>query len=372
MTFNPFQTPTVIDDAGVQHVLYNPTNPSGIAEPAVRDLALKAMERSVERNPKPTSTSVPAVISTVVVVGGSFFFTSPAARPWFFLAVIPVTFLLNRWLMPRAIWFETREDTLAAFLENGHCPCCAYAIGNLEREPHALLACPECGAAWKEARVGAISTVSAGMTARADSWSAMPTVKDRRGILRRLADLRIVAMKDGTFAQLAAAAAKRTRWPRIWSIVLLTGGSVALAALCVLPGMGLRALFASLGTAAPTPQPADAVINAICIAMIMWMYATWAIRLWRGYSGVAKDRVRSVILESRRCPSCLHAVTWDGRSIETTCAGCGAVWSLADVETLPEEFNERTQPRNDDHGVRPAIQTRNHSSYRFCSSCERS
>lgn len=330
-----FQTPSVVDDAGVRRPVLDPNDPR-VTDPGAGDLLMRAMDRTYQvglHAKAHASTSVPASLGIVVFIGGSLVAQYSGLPPSTGFAMFIPLLLVNPWLSRRFQHFETRAAVVEEFLKGGRCPCCGEAIAS-DLGENGLRRCPKCASAWQASRVGPLAILPAGM-ATASRWHAMPTIKDSRDEWRRLADTTAVAAKDVMFRPLAEEIRRRTLFARIAGVLGLCSLFAVIVALILLPQLGVQTFLSIPGAPVKAPTIVDWLGMACLFMFFGWMVARVSASIWRGATSLTKSRTASVILEDGRCPSCLTTLAWNGKTTAAPCPRCLAVWSLTEAKALP-------------------------------------
>lgn len=348
----PILIPRILDDAGVEHELFDPH--SADQDPTVVDLSLRILEE--HRRPKGWNSRVSSVEMIGPFAGAFGLMIAQSAGVLTGLGSLGAPLALfpglmaGRWLTWRAVRAECAELTRTTLMAFGRCPACAYAIGDLERDASGLIRCPECRAAWKAERLGPVSSPPPGAAA-ASRWSwmdLMPTVTDRAGRLRRLADPAAAAARRPELDGLAARVRAATRVRRWSGLALYLAAPFVLFAIPLSMQWGMAA--APAWAAGGPPPGLGALMGAgswnglfatVAFAVTLFMGARLGWREFRGRGGLSASMTRRMALGDGRCPACLERMfDADSRGIEIAprCGACGAVWSLTDVPLLPNRL----------------------------------
>lgn len=341
----PILIPRVLDDTGVEHELFDPHDTD--QDPAVVDLSLRILEE--HRRPKGWN----ARGSSVEMIGpiASFFGLMIAQGTGVLtglgslgapLAMFP-GLLAGRWLTWRVTRAECADLTRTTLMAFGRCPACAYTIGDLERDASGLIRCPECRAAWKAERLGPVSappSAAASASGRL-GLELMPTVTDRAGALRRLANPFAAAVGRPELGTLAVRVRRETRARRWAGFALFLAAPFVLFAILLSMQWGMAAAPVwAAGGALPGPGAAtgtgtwNGLFTMFAFAFALFVCGRLAWRELRGRGGLSASVTRRTVLAEGRCPACLDRIfdpSARGGEMAPRCRACGGVWSLSDV-----------------------------------------
>jgi len=117
---------------------------SGWSDPAIRGPGVFSLRLKLRR------THVMAILLWILVVVLAGFLTAILRLPGFTVPVVSglagVAFAIRQQQATRGKIAEMTRHTL---LDEGYCPCCAYALADLPSEADGCVVCPECDSAWK-------------------------------------------------------------------------------------------------------------------------------------------------------------------------------------------------------------------------------
>jgi hypothetical protein len=249
--------------------------------------------------------------------------------PGVLLGVPGVHFAVRRSIARRA------DQLSRLMLEEGLCPSCGYNFHGLDR-PAERFHCPECGAAWKSARVLRTLPIDESHTGsplaaafRQTADIATKGYEDDRGVRVPMADPRLRNARrraaGGAPAHAVSTAAARRDLARIGRVT-----RALVAGVCVLVAIGFLAATLSLGArsrAAGLPvTPGSLFILVGPVAMLIL-----AASVWFGKGAYTPRRVRQTLLAHRLCASCaapLGHLALDPADGCIVCETCRAAWRL--------------------------------------------
>lgn len=339
----PTNQPT--DDRGRPVILNAVTRGGDVAareDPQLADLRMRA---HVSAAPKRSVLRLAAFGAAFGLLAGSGAFLSRwlgASLPaWVVPGVMSAGMLGYFGYRNRRAVRRIAPAIIDTYLFEGRCPGCGYVLDGSQTESDDCRVCPECGAAWKAARVG-----TSGRTPEAireyrrrlfnpstrERW--LPGV--RMPMLTRDARDRAVSITNPRLRRLDQATADRIGPSRVEEIRRSIGwrhrGRGLLLTLCMLPGLALfvRMLF--------KPRPVGGTLITTFISMGTFLFCAamalllggFVVSLLFGDNGLSAKRVIREFTGRGLCPQCLSNL--DTASAEAdgtaTCATCDAAWRI--------------------------------------------
>lgn len=220
---------------------------------------------------------------------------------------------------------------VATMLAEGRCASCAYVLAGLGAAEDGLVGCPECGARWREDRVGEAPPTLAAATSTSGvielgHWPGVglarrnrnPVILDAEGRILRLADLRLAARRDPEVARLRRSIMVQTRPIRF-----------TLCAVCLALGGFYCWIALQVRSSVPIGMVPRAMVIVLPLALVAFgAMAIWqVVRLVRGQTRFIRKSAIAHLMAARRCPACVGTLEPDARGRERLrCTACRSVW----------------------------------------------
>jgi hypothetical protein len=227
---------------------------------------------------------------------------------------------LSGWILARAInWslsrsMRSRVTLLAdAFLAARWCPCCGYPLAGREAQGSDLVACSECGAAWRSERLGAIVVPTGAPRARTAF----------RAFLHASANARRISHDDGGRPFVPVPAMHP-------SVALKLPGTEAISSARTWIDLPLALALVALAAAALVlfiawmNEAIAAVVAGVGIALCVGGGAT----VIPFGTNLARRAERHALIRRRVCPACRQRLRRSGTTMR--CRACDAQWSRAE------------------------------------------
>lgn len=320
----------ITDDAGKRIKILDP---AGMSEwPAKGDERIAALLLRIRRTMSVSSgwESLATIIVAVVVIVGYWLSRSLVVRLMpalggfgYFVCIIVIAMLVQRVLW-RSRLQSAAKAVAGLILDEGLCPTCGYnfaGMGIEHAEPRDLIACPECGGAWRRERIARTVPFAPDLPLRAPSamvtkrervsgWSAT----DARGTRVELVYPRLTRQLAHPFSPTHAEALVRAR-----RTISSSGRIVRYTFAAVIAGAYLWALSRLGGFA--EDAPAYIYLSVLAAA---FFFPT----LFANFAYSPKAVIRAMLKESL-CPSCgadLSDTPPAARDGATSCPQCRAAW----------------------------------------------
>lgn len=342
--FESFTSPSVTDDAGREHRLYDMTGLQPDSDPELVELSVR-VATSVSASPSifakldVTDTLIflaAGLLPLVAIAGGVAIGASGGLVQYVPGIAILAGILLLMPLMRRRLLRRRAGTLIATLTAYGRCPACAYCIAAGVPDERGLLLCPECAAVWRADRFAGWRAL-APTAASPDTKRVHPpqklcfgmngTLRDFEGAARPLADVRAAAANAADLGALARDLLRQTRARRWLTAAGLLAGMLF---------MVWRAFEAVSSVRAPGGSVMS-VVGAVGSTIALPFFAWSAYSLLAGRSQLSSARTARIIREHDRCPCCLGRLSRASAFNEVTaCPGCLVVWGpVSDIDRPP-------------------------------------
>lgn len=324
--FGALSAAPVVDDRGAKHVASQPlaTREEAAADPELWEMIDRIGVRQHERlYREPLKGRQVGLIAVYLccLFGGAMLLSSIGGLVGQYgiglLCCVLGVLLLRAW----GDVAENSRERVRTLLAARRCGACCFRLEGIEVAADGCVVCPECGAAWKQARLGIASgaTVASAGPARLLGWSG-PVVNDERGRVVRIVEAGGIrtSIEDERAEGLRDAVRRRTRVMR-W--VRVIGSAVGLVLVIAATYHGLRTARANWMSAS------------------FWVFFLFGMSLncvrvgllgWRGRSQRFAGDWKEEFLHHGVCPGCgedLSGVSPVADGV-TECARCGCGWRL--------------------------------------------
>ncbi len=227
-------------------------------------------------------------------------------------------------------------------LRIGRCPACGYDLRAAAPESDGACVCPECGAAWKQERIGHAPVARVDLPVRPDMPGDTPSIWRRYlRFIRRTPTIvddrdrsvaRVGLDLPGLEEQIGAEHAQTVRRAVASATALRRFGCalpVAFIGLAVVTGAVAMFIRSSMGMAAALP-----------LLFAGWMVIVYTAICWRMLTGRLATASVPMVKTLRRagiCPSCAAYLAMLPADADgcTPCARCGSAWKLTAAAAHP-------------------------------------
>jgi hypothetical protein len=265
-----------------------------------------------------------ATIAAVVVLHTAVGMNLMAAWLVTVLGAIVLMTMLNVGRMSRG-----EQAAAEVYVRRGLCASCLYSLANLTAAPDGCLQCPECGAAWKQARVKQfVQFTTGGTDALADArrvGAAVTTAfgagsvgkdgKDDRKQPCRLVPPRLAGEIDlAAGEQRERLIRARRRIARSGRILRCVVAVICLGFFVAVPGWIFVVKMRVIG------GPALLMLVSVAVGLLL----TWGVL--RGNFGYRGKAIVRAMLAEGLCPSCAEELSEQAEADRCVVCACGAAW----------------------------------------------